>query len=204
MKSSRSLFLGCVLSLSFVAGANAQEKLRQTSLYPLQVGNTWTYKIVTEKAGTSHFTLKVTKHEKIGNTECARIENLVDGKVRSVQHVSVTEDGIYNVAMHGITLDKPVCILRLPPKKGDTWAINSRGLAESVTGKATTGEVSEVKVPARTYKTVITSTSIDLKANGLDIGFIYYFAEGAGIVKQEVTVAGEKSVWELEKFEAGK
>src|SRR5437667_12776867 len=114
MNALRLLCLALVLNAT-VRTAAAQEKLRETPYYPLQFGNTWTYRFGENAVGQQRFVLKVTKHEKIGDTLCARVEMLIDGKVNEVEHVSVTEDGVYRHAVGGQRLDKPVCILKLPP-----------------------------------------------------------------------------------------
>ncbi len=199
MNPLRRLLLSCAVTLAAAPAARTQETLRETPYLPLQKGTVWTYKI-----GEKGFTLTVADHEKIGSVLCARVEMRVDGKVKTVEHLAVAEDGIYRYSIGGTRLDVPVRILKLPPKKGDSWTIDAKGPGEALKGTVKAGEEDEVKVPAGTYKKVVTSTSDDLDANGLKCGFTYYFAAGVGIIKQQVQIGAEKTVFELEKFEPGK
>ncbi len=199
MKLLHSSLFCCVVALVGASACHAQDKLRESPYFPLQKGTTWTYKI-----GDKSFIMKVADHEKIGGVLCARVEMIVDGKVQTFEHLSVAEDGIYRYSIGGTKLDVPVCILKLPPKKGDSWMIDAKGPGETLKGTVTAGEAAEVKVPAGVYMKVVTSTCTDLDANGLKCGFTYYFAEGVGIIKQQVQVGNDKTVFELEKFEPGK
>src|SRR5579872_4560741 len=90
--------------------------------YPLKVGNTWTYK------GPANTTLvnKVAKIEPIDNVMCARVETSVGGQAVAFEHISVTKDGIYRHTLNGMKADKPILILKLPPKNGDSWEINAK------------------------------------------------------------------------------
>jgi len=197
MKFSR-LALALVLFVA-VAGLSAvgQEKdqFRESPYYPLQVGNTWNYKL-----GDMKFTMRVAKHEKVGEALCARVEMSIDGKVQAYEHIAVTADGIYRHSFEGKKAEPPVRFLKLPPKKGETWEVNSKVGGESLKGTFKAGEEDNVKVPAGTYKTV-TSATDDLDANGTKISFKYYFAENVGMVKQDLDIAGQKAVIELEKYE---
>jgi hypothetical protein len=199
MKPLRRLLLCCAAVLAAPSASRCQERMAETPYLPLQKGNTWTYKI-----GDKSFVLRVADHEKVGGVLCARVEMLTDGKVQLFEHLGVTADGIYRYSISGTHLNVPIRILKLPPKKGDTWNINAKGPGETLEGKVTAGEEDEVKVPAGTYKKVVTSVCDDLKANGLECRFTYYFAEGVGIIKQKVQIGTEMTVFELEKFEPGK
>jgi hypothetical protein len=199
MKSLRRS-LGCyAVALLIASGTFAQDKMRESAYLPLQKGNKWTYKI-----GDKSFTLTVVDHEKIGAVLCAKVEMSVDGKPQTYEHLAIGEDGIYRYSIGGTRLDVPVRILKLPPKKGDTWTIDAKGPGESLKGTVKAGEEDEVKVVAGSYKKVVTSTCDDLDANGLKCGFTYYFAEGVGIIKQQVQIGSDKTVFDLEKFEPGK
>jgi hypothetical protein len=208
------LFL-CLLILFAVADSMAQDKLKETPYYPLQVGTTWHY-----RSGDGKFTVRVAKHEKVGDTLCAVLESVRDGKVVGSEHVAVATDGVYRhdltyilpkreandttkVSEQSIkeTPKPPLLVLKLPPKKGDNWKIDSKGDGKTFRGGFTVEE-QEVKVPAGTYKT-FRVVSRDLEVNSLKPLVATYYAEGVGMVKQEIEVGDAKAVMELEKFEAG-
>jgi hypothetical protein len=201
MKSLRRLLATLVVTLATTPACRADDKMRESLWYPLQVGNTWTYRI-----GDKGFICKVVAHEKVGDVLCARVDMTPVGtsKPQTFEHLAVAEDGVYRHSINGTRLDKPVRILKLPPKKGDTWAIDAKGPGEALKGTVKAGEEAEVKVLAGTYKNVATTTCDDLDANGLHCAFTYYFAEGIGIIKQKVQIEKDMTVFELEKFEAGK
>jgi hypothetical protein len=172
--------------------------METTPYYPLAVGSSWEY-----KAGESKYTLKVTKHEKVGNTLCARVEMFVKDKPVSFEHVGVTNEGVYRHSFESKEAQPPVLFLKLPPKKDEPWKVDSKVGGESVKGTfKNTGE-EDVKVPAGSYKAIVV-TSQDLEANGIKMAVTYYFAKDVGMVKQVVVVAGQKVVVELEMYAAGK
>jgi len=201
-----SLFVG---SLLFVLAANlpAQDpsKLTRTPYYPLQVGTIWHY-----KSGDAKFTIRVVRHEKVGEVLCARLEVNRDGKVVASQHLTVTADGVYS---HDLTEQSsgkvvtqtpkpPLCVLKLPPKKGDTWKVDSKGDGKIFRGAFTIGE-QKIKVAAGDYETVRV-TSQDLEVNALKPTITTYYARGVGMVKQVIQVGDATTEIELEKFESGK
>lgn len=202
---------------SFVAAAElaAQDRLRETAYYPLKVGTAWHY-----RAGESKFTIRVARHEKVGDVLCALLETIRDGKVVGSEHLAVTGDGVYR---HGLTspqvqsdpkdktktvkipvkqtLKPPILVLKLPPKTGDSWKIDSKGDGKTFRGAFQVAE-QEITVPAGTYKT-FRITSQDLEVNSLKPTITTFFAQGVGMVKQIIEMGDAKIEIELEKFEAG-
>jgi hypothetical protein len=194
------LLLSFVLICSSASRGADEKKTTTTPYYPLVVGNTWNYKV-----GENRFSLKVTKMEKVGGTgkdsgvNCARMEMIVNGKPASFEHLAVIGDALVRYSREGKLVTPPIPFLKLPPKKGATWEIESKVDGQLVKGKFISGE-EEVKVPAGTFKTV-TVTGQDIEANGVKVALKYFFAEKVGLVKQVIDYAGEKAIIELEKFE---
>lgn len=172
--------------------------------FPLKAGNVWYYKI-----GENHYSLKLTKFEKVGDINCARIEMIQDEKVYSVEHIAASPEGMVRVAFDDKKAEPPLLFLKLPYKKGETWKVDStvgktdKAPGDRVKGTFKEGEAPRVKVPAGEYET-ITATSDDLNANGTGLKFTSYFAKDVGMVKQEISIAGENVVVELERFEPAK
>ena len=197
----RLLCLSVALPLLLpLLGVPAQEgKMPTSPYYPLQVGTTWHY-----KAGDNKFRMKVTRHENVGEVRCARVELFIDDKSTASELIAVTGDGVYRYAFDGKEARPPVRFLKLPPKKGDAWKVDSEigKDKEKLQGTFKMGE-EEVTVPAGKFK-VVTSSAQDLDANNLKLSVTYYFAEKVGMVKQVIEVAGQRIVIELEKFEPGK
>jgi hypothetical protein len=176
----------------------AKAKAGETPYYPLQEGNAWNY-----RAGENRFTMRVAKREKVGDAMTARIEMVVEGKVRSSENIGVTGDGIYRYKYEDKEAMPPVRFLKLPPKKGDTWEVNSKWGTETIKGTFKAGEET-VTVPAGKYEAV-TSSCDKFTAGDTEIAVTYYFAQNVGVVKQVIEASGQKIIIELEKFEpAGK
>ncbi len=191
MKSLACAALAAALLPALAGAGRAQDKIETTPYYPLAVGTTWDY-----KAGDNKFTLKVTKHEKVGNALCARVGMFVKDKEQSFEHISVTKDGVYRNTFEGKEATPPVLFLKLPPKKDETWKVDSKVGGEAVKGTFKNNGEEEVKVPAGSYKAWVVASQ-DLEANGVKMSVTYYFAEKVGMVKQLVEVSGQKIVIEL-------
>ena len=95
---------------------------------------------------------------------------------------------------------------RCPTTLRRSWKIDAAIGTEKLKGSFKSGQEAEVKVPAGTYKDVVTVTGEDIDANGRKISMTYYFAKEVGIIKQRIKFgdAAETVTFELEKFEAGK
>jgi hypothetical protein len=198
MRGSLTVCLAGALLFAALSAGSAQDKSPESPYFPSQVGNTWHY-----KADNTKFSQKITKHDLIDGVPCARLETLVDGNSAFFEHVGVKDDGLYRYTLEGRKADPPVRFLKLPPKKGDSWTVESKlgGKTVKCTFKS---DEEEVKVPAGTFKTV-SAVSDNLEANGLKASFAFYFAKDVGMVKQVIEVSGQKKVEiELEKFEPAK
>jgi hypothetical protein len=198
------------------AESAAQDKLKETPYYPLQVGTTWHY-----RSGDSKFTIRVARHEKVGDALCALLETKRDGKVVGSEHLAVAADGVYR---HDLTypqlqshpndktkstkvpvsqrLNPPILVLKLPPKQGDSWKVDSKGDGTIIRGGFQAAE-QEITVNAGTYKKAFRVVSRDLEINSLKPTITTFFAEGVGMVKQIIEMGDAKIEIELEKFEAG-
>jgi hypothetical protein len=198
MKSYRLLSaLGLVLAT--LPAVRGQEKSGQSGYFPTAVGTSWEY-----RAGENQFTHKVTKHERVGGVTCARIEHVKDGKVLAYEDVGVTNEGVSRFAFDGKEAKPPITFLKPGAKKGQTWKVESKVGDQTVKGTFKQGEAEVVKVPAGTYKKVLTVTSEGLEVNGIKTKLVYYFAEDVGLVKLEWGEGKSRVVIELEKYTAGK
>lgn len=194
----------------------AQDKLKETPFYPLQVGTTWHY-----RSGDSKFTIRVARHEKVGDTLCALLETKREGKVVGSEHLAVAADGVYRhdltspqlqsvpndkaksaKILVSQTLKPPILVLKLPPKPGDSWKVDSKGDGTIFRGGFQAAQ-QDVTVPAGTYKKAFRVASQDLEVNSLKPTITTYFAEGVGMVKQVIEMGDAKIEIELEKFETG-
>lgn len=208
------LLLVCPLLL-LTAELAAQEKLKETPYYPLQVGTTWHY-----RSGETTFSVRVVKHEKVGDILCALLESKRDGKVVGSEHLAVGDEGVYRVDLSYVlpkreagekgklgeetvkeTPKPPLLVLKLPPKANDKWKVDARGDGKVFRSNFQV-EQKDVKVRAGVYKTFCV-VSQDLEVNALKPTISTYYADGVGMVKQIITIGDVKAEVELEKFEPG-
>lgn len=175
----------------------AQDKKTEPFTFPLTVGSTWTYRV-----SENRYQMKVTKMEKVGKTDCARLEMLVNGKPVSFEHVAVEGGKVARYSFEGKAVTPPLVFLELPPTKGKSWNVESKIDGQLLRGTFKMGE-EKVTVPGGTFQAV-SVTSQNLEINGVKASITYYFASGVGMIKKEIEMAGPKVVFELEKYEAGK
>src|SRR5262249_36581778 len=100
------------------------------------------------------------------------------------------------------TFSPPLCVLKYPAKKDETWAGKMK-LGE-VEMKITfrTGGTEEVEVPAGEFKALVVFA--EGAVSGQKELLTFWYAAEVGGVKMVETIAGKTSTQELEKFEAGK
>jgi hypothetical protein len=197
MKRS-TVALIAVICLFVVGARTADDALPETPYYPLKVGNSWTY-----KSPQVSVTGKVARYEKVGNDLCARIESSIGDKVVTFEDVTVRSSGVYRCAFGDNRLNPPLLFLKLPPKKTQTWPIDTTIGDQKATGTFTGDIADEITVPAGTYKDVYVCTG-QMEIGGVKCTFIYYFAKDVGMIKQSVEMPTQKIVVELEKFELAK
>jgi hypothetical protein len=210
--------LGLLLALlAPAAWAQDPSKLtitESTPYFPLTAGNTWTYKVTGGKEG-GPVEVKVAGFEKVKTREgdkdieevCARLETRRDKDLVATELYTVRKDGVFRVAYANMKLNPPVCVIKIPIKKGDGWDFKSKvgegDKAPEVEGRFELGEHKGLKIGEKTYDT-ITVTSKTLKIDNQELTTTYYFAEKIGMIKQEVEISGKKVTLELDKFDEGK
>jgi hypothetical protein len=177
--------------------ADDKDKIGESPYYPLKIGNAWTY----NGPGNTKLVNKVVAHEKVGDMMCAKIETQVGGVAQAFEHIGITADGIYRYTLNGTKIDKPILILKLPPKKGDEWKIDTKVGNETVTGKLTTTE-DALTVPAGKFTAMIAGGKLMTGDQALEVA--NYFVKDVGIAKIKMDVAGQSIVIELDKFEPAK
>jgi hypothetical protein len=167
-----------------------------SAYYPLKVGTVWEYRV-----GKQKLTVRVLREETVEKNPVAVLEATLDGKAVT-ERVGVRKDGVYRYSGEGVDYHPPLCILKLPPKSGETWAVKARGDGLEVAGTFTAGE-EEVTVPAGMYEAV-TASCPELRLDEVKMAVTYWFVPGIGLVKQRVRVGGRDVVLELAKYTPAK
>ena len=119
------------LGLLFVP-ARGGDKGLDSPYFPLKKGTTWEY-----VADGKKITTVVTDHEKVGDLLCAKIETDLGGGQKIVEHIAVKDDGIYRVRANNEDVKPPFLMLKLPPKKGEEWTVDSTAKGFGIKGKMT-------------------------------------------------------------------
>jgi len=180
--------------------ARGGDKGLDSPYYPLKKGTTWEY-----VADGKKITTTVTDHEKVGDLLCAKIETDLGGGAKMIEHVAVKDDGIYRVRANNEDIKPPFLILKLPPKKGEEWTVDSTAKGFGIKGKFSIAAEDKVKV-GKTEYTAFQVKSAELKMGGQNASMEACFAKDVGMVKQQFKLpgAGLERTIELEKFTAGK
>jgi hypothetical protein len=174
----------------------ADQALDRCEHYPLGVGREWTF-----WAGPLEIIERVSRHEKVGDELCARIETEFNGKVVSFEHVAVRSDGVYRVAVAGRPIEPPLRFLKLPARAGDTWKVDSLIAGEPIRGDFKTSEAA-LTIDDSEFSTIVVAGK-DFHAGKSQLSFTYYFAPGIGKVKQVVVVNGMETTLELKTLPVG-
>ncbi len=191
-------FLGLSIVALFVSALSLTAQEKSDPLYPLKIGNTWTYKV----SGGS-IQVKVEKKERFAEKDCYKLETSAQGKVSATEHVVVEADGVYRTGVNGLKPDAPIKFLALPATKGAKWNVNTKVQAQEVSGDFQITE-QDVTVPAGTYKGATVVEGPNFKIAGMDTAIKMWFAKEVGLVKLEFKLGGQDATLELEKFEPGK
>ena len=116
--------------------------------------------------------------------------------------MTATDKGVFRHRGNGVELSPPVCLLKYPFKKGDTWESETTLGNQQMKVKAKAVDFEEVTVPAGKYKAV--KADGEFAVAGFTANFSYWFAPDVGIVKQTQESNGMKVSFELEKYEPAK
>jgi hypothetical protein len=165
----------------------------ETPYFPLKKGAKWTY-----RAGPDTVVVTVKDVKKFGtNMEDAyELETTAGGAPQATELIVPRADGLYRVQINNTAVEPPVCFLKLPVKKDNSWNVDSKMGNETLKGKFVSGE-EEITVGGTKYKTV-TVTGHEMLANGQKMSLVYYFAEKVGMVKLAADLGGVKVTLELE------
>jgi hypothetical protein len=180
--------------------------VQPTPYYPLKKGTKWSY-----KAGTDVVVVEVGDTKKIGTDDATELKTSVGGVKVGDELVAVRADGVYRLAVNGQPVVPALCFLKLPIKKGDSWAFDMKigppmGAAapqETLKGKFTLSEETAT-VGGKKYEKAVKVTGQDLLANGQKMNLTCWYAENVGMVKLSAELSGVPIGLELVNFELPK
>jgi len=190
----------CTLAAFVLAAPSGQSQQKDVDFFPLKIGSKWHYKsrdekVVVEVAKAE--TLEIIRDKKKGKEKVPGVTLKITSAGRELtEQVAVLDDGVYRFAVAGKEITPPLCILKFPIKKGDTWPVDSVCNEQPIKGVFTSNEA-EITVPA--FKNAFRAVTTSFKDPKMT--FEYFFAPGYGIVKQRIEIGGSKLLLELEKYE---
>jgi hypothetical protein len=198
------IFLPLLVLLVTAACTVAEDKKdeKKLDLFPLALGTKWEY-VITVNGEDKELLQEITKVApgKKGERDIATVESKVAGQTLT-EEVSADEKAVYRHAMQGMKLETPLPIVKYPHKTGATWKESIKIATEEADVAFDAKKSEEVKVAAGTYTAY--PIVMELEVMGKKVTSKNWYADGVGMVKQEVDFAGTKVTMELKKFTKAK
>jgi hypothetical protein len=191
-------FAALLLAACLVQPAVGQDPSAPESLFPLAVGNAWTYKV---SGQDDRFIVRVVDQELVGAQTCFKLEAWLKDKVVATEHVAFTKAGLCRFRAEHEDIEPPVCILRVPvPKRAWTerYTLGTRSAAGYFQATATPADVT---VPAGKFKAVRVEAWTGENRGPVPPRSTVWYAPGVGPVRQWVSEGKSRLELELEKFE---
>lgn len=201
MRQLGGYLLAVALSFTTAAERAAIGQDKTPDYFPLKAGTKWFYEL--DQGGKKiKINSQIAKVEMVDGKPVALFETTINGEVAATEHLAATEKGVFRHRVNGIELSPPVCILKYPLKKDDTWETESTIANEQLKIKGKVIDNEEITVAAGKYKAF--RVDVETSAAGMRATTTFWFAPDVGVVKQTTENAGKTVTAELEKFEAGK
>lgn len=200
----RNLFatLIVIVTAGFVAAQDKKDDKKSLNLYPLAKGTKWEYDL--NAAGQKlEATQEVTEtaEAKKGERAVSTIASNIAGQ-KLTEEMSSDDKGVYRHAMNGEKLETPVQAIKYPAKAGTKWSEKIKIQGQEVDASFEQKDAEKVKVAAGEYTAY--PVEMVIKAMGQTITATNWYADGVGIVKQEMNLGQISITMELKKFTAGK
>jgi hypothetical protein len=195
-------FSALLLAAAVPAPLFAADPPPSEDLFPLAVGNAWTYRVQPfvvpgqpPNYQEDRFVVRVVRQEMVGDQTCFLLEGRLRDRVAATEHVAFTKDGVTRFRADNYDITPPVTVLK--PGGGDPWAIEYR-LGDRPASGRFRQEAGNARVPAGTFRR---ATVVHGEVNGTQT--TVWYAAGVGMVRQEISEGKRTTRLELEKFEKG-
>lgn len=165
--------------------------------FPLAKGTKWEY-VLKGAEGVSwvHEVTDVSEPKK-GERAVVTLTSTIFDQKRVVGKYSADATAVYEHTRGSTELDAPLLMLKLPVKAGNKWTEKFKYVGD-VTADYEVKEAVELKLPAGKYTAypVVQSISTELGKSTVT----NWYADGVGMVKQEIKAFGKPDVIELKAF----
>lgn len=197
----RTLFAAVLVVLT-AAGVTAQDKkdVKAPNLYPLAKGTKWEYEVnvAGQKIEASQEVTEVGEAKK-GERAVATIATKMAGQ-NLTEEMSADDKGVYRHAMQGQKLETPIFAIKYPAKAGSKWNEKLKVMGQEVDASFEMKDAEKVKTPAGEYDAF--PVAMVIKVGGQTVTATNWYADGVGIVKQEMDAGMFKMEMSLKKFTA--
>jgi hypothetical protein len=183
------LLAALAVSVLPVAHAAPGPKGKDAVWFPTREGDTRVYEVRAGDKAESTYTDVVKKVEKKDAALHVTINRDYPGSTPYVTTIAVTEEGLFRVALNGKDLEKPIQLLKTPPKVGTKWELDGGG-------EYRVTKEEEVEVPAGKFQAVRVEMTAGESTTTL------WFAPTVGLIK--MAGAGTDQVTVLKEFKPGK
>jgi hypothetical protein len=204
--------MAIAILLAAAAGGpvRGQAQVQTTDLFPLKVGNRWTYLASNPgaegqaKEEAKRVIIEV-EREEVYQKNVGYILKMTSGGKTTRDHVVVLADGIHRVHAAGTPISPPLCIFKLGPAAGLTWQADSKSGNTTIKGTfARNPKQVAVTVPAGKFDNAFLISFSNDKAAEDRIEIDCWYVQGKGMVRQRVKTKGPENILELEKYEPAK
>jgi hypothetical protein len=174
------------------------------NLFPLAVGNTWTYRVQPfivpgqpPNYQDDRFVVRVVRQEMVGEQTCFLLEGRLRDRVTATEHVAFTRDGLTRFRSDNYDIKPPVTVLKAGAAA--PWVADYQLGERKATGRFRQ-EIAgaPTRVPAGTFRR---ATVVHGDVNGTQTTL--WYAAGVGMVRQEISEGKRTTRLELEKFDKG-
>lgn len=181
----------------------ADEPLPGENLFPLHVGNVWTYKVSGQE---ERFVVRAVRQEMVGEQTCMLLEASLKDRVVATEHLAFTKTGLFRFRVDKEDVDPPLCVLRTPLPANRRWGTGKKEIhVGQRSGVALfSAKLEEITVGTKKYKTTVVHADFTEFGRTTSASDTWY-AEGVGIVRQEIK-EGKRTplVLEFESLENAK
>lgn len=196
--------LASSLAIALAGAGFAQDKEGDkppADFFPLAKGTKWVY--VLKGAEEVDMVQEVTEVAAAAEGKRA-VATLVTTvlKTEIVAEHSADEKGVYEHTRAGRNLGGPLTMIKYPIKAGTKWTEKYKYDGGDVTAEYEVKEAEEVKTPAGKYTAYPVAQTIKTSLGKSTV--TYWYADGVGMVQQEIRAFGKPDVIVLKSFTPAK
>jgi hypothetical protein len=173
-------------------------------LFPLAVGNTWTYRVYPgpgPQVQEDRFVVRVVRTEMVGDQPCFLLEGRLRDRVTASEHVAFTKDGLTRFRADGVDITPPVTVLKPPAGSRLTWDPGFQ-LGDRKSTAAFRQTSPKITYQGRQLQTTLVVGEMSGE-NGTRVKSSVWYAPALGMVRQQIEEGKRSTVLDLEKFDKG-